>query len=130
MEQDMLATEITKENIEIMVMNFYRKVLKDDTVGPFFIAKLGDDMKNEHWKPHLTLLVDFWASIALGDTSYRGNPFAPHRYLGELKRETFEQWLVLFHATLDEVYAPEAGDIFRERSTIIAGNFMRNLGLV
>jgi hemoglobin len=119
------ANTINKENIETMVMNFYRRVLKDDIVGPFFIAKLGDDMKN----PHLTLLIDFWASIALGDTSYRGNPFAPHTQLGELKRETFEQWLVLFYATLDEVYEPQAAEQFKERSSIIAGNFMRNLGI-
>jgi hemoglobin len=125
----MLANEITRENIEQMVMNFYRRVLKDETVGPFFIAKLGDDMSNEHWQPHLKLLVDFWASIALSDPSYRGNPFAPHLSLGELKRETFEQWLVLFYATLDEVYEPQIANQFKERSSIIAGNFMRNLGL-
>jgi len=86
----MPANEITKENIETMVMNFYRRVLKDDIVGPFFIAKLGDDMTNEYGEPHFELLVNFWASIALGDTSYRGNPFAPHMYLGELNREVFE----------------------------------------
>ncbi|WP_295419178.1 group III truncated hemoglobin [Sulfurovum sp.] len=123
----MPANTITKENIETMVMNFYTRVMKDDIVGPFFIAKLGDNMNNEHWKAHLKLLIDFWASIALGDTSYRGNPFAPHMYLGELKRETFEQWLTLFYATLDEVYAPQIAEQFKVRSGIIAGNFMRNL---
>ena len=126
----MPASQITKENIETMVMNFYRRVLKDDVVGPFFIAKLGDDMNNEYWKPHLKLLIDFWASMTLGDGSYRGNPFAPHMYLGELKHETFEQWLNLFYATLDEVYEPQTADQFKERSSIIAGNFMRNLGIM
>jgi len=126
----MPANEITKENIEIMVINFYRRVLQDETVGPFFIAKLGDDLTSKYWKPHLELLVHFWASIALGDTSYRGNPFAPHLYLGELNRQVFEQWLKLFFATLDEVYEPQVADQFKERSTIIAGNFMRNLGIV
>ena len=110
-------------------MNFYKKVLKDNIVGPFFIAKLGDDMTNEYWEPHLELLVNFWASIALNDASYRGNPFAPHMSLGELSHEVFEQWLTLFFATLDEVYEPQVADQFKERSTIIAGNFMRNLGL-
>ncbi len=125
----MSANTITRENIETMVMNFYTRVMKDDIVGPFFVAKLGDDMNNEHWRSHLKLLIDFWASIALGDTSYRGNPFAPHMYLGELKRETFAQWLTLFYATLDEVYAPQIAEQFKERSSIIAGNFMRNLGI-
>ena len=123
----MQSNEITKENIRTMVNTFYVKILKDDIVGPFFIAKLGDDMSNEYWLPHLDLLVNFWASIAMGDTDYRGNPFAPHTQLGELKRETFEQWLVLFSETLDEVYVPSVAAQFKERSTIIAGNFMRNL---
>jgi hemoglobin len=125
----MPSSTITRETIEEMVIRFYRRVLKDETVGPFFTAKLGDDMSNEHWKPHLELLVNFWSSIALGDNSYYGNPFAPHLAIGELKRETFQQWLNLFHETLDEVYEPQAAALFKERSTIIAGNFMRNLGL-
>jgi len=123
----MQSNQITKENIRTMVNTFYVKILKDDIVGPFFIAKLGDDMSNEHWVPHLDLLVNFWASIALGETDYRGNPFQPHTQLGELKRETFEQWLKLFSETLDEVYVPSLAAQFKERSTIIAGNFMRNL---
>ena len=126
----MLANEITRENIEQMVVSFYHRVLKDDVVGPFFIAKLGDDMNNEYWQPHLKILIDFWASITLADPSYRGNPFAPHMSLGELKRETFEQWLVLFYETLDEIYEPEVANQFKERSSIIAGNFMRNLRLL
>jgi hemoglobin len=126
----MPSATISRENIEEMVTKFYRRVLKDETVGPFFIAKLGDDMHNRRWQPHLELLVNFWSSIALGDNSYYGNPFAPHLALGELKRETFQQWLVLFHETLDEVYEPQVADLFKERSSVIAGNFMRNLGLL
>ena len=124
-----MENNITRENIETMVMGFYRRVLKDEMVGPFFVAKLGDDITNEYWEPHLELLVNFWASIALGDTSYKGNPFAPHMYLGELNRKVFEQWLKLFFATLDEVYEVQIADQFKERSRIIAGNFMRNLGI-
>jgi len=69
------------------------------------------------------------AVLVTPDNSYYGNPFAPHLSIGALKRETFEQWLKLFHETLDEVYEPEVSLLFKERSTIIAGNFMRNLGL-
>jgi hemoglobin len=125
----MLESEITRENIEKMVHLFYIKVLKDDLVGPFFIAKLGDDMKSEHWKPHLELLTNFWSSMILGDGSYGGNPFMPHTQLGELSREVFEQWLELFFKTIDDVYETQVGHPFKERSMAIAGNFMRNLGI-
>jgi hemoglobin len=123
----MLANEITRENIEKMVLIFYVKILKDEQVGPFFIAKLGDDMKNEYWKPHLEILINFWASMTLGDGTYTGNPFMPHTQLGELTREVFEQWLELFFKTVDELYEPQVGHQFKERSMGIAGNFMRNL---
>ena len=125
----MLTSEITKENINKMVIRFYTKILNDDIVGPFFIAKLGNDLNNEFWKPHIELLTNFWASIALGYQNYRGNPFAPHLQIGGLERATFEQWLKLFFETLDSIYEPHIADLFKQRSTIIAGNFMRNLSI-
>lgn len=125
----MLSSEVTKENLNKMVIRFYTKILNDDIVGPFFIEKLGDDLNSSSWKPHIELLTNFWASIALGDPSYRGNPFAPHLQIEGLKRATFEQWLKLFFETLDTIYEAHIADMFKQRSTIIAGNFMRNLGL-
>ncbi len=123
----MKAKEITQENIRTLMMSFYAKLIKDDIVGPFFIAKLGDDMSNEHWVTHLETIVGFWSSLALGKPKYNGNLFLPHTKLGQVKRETFEQWLKLFAQTLDEVYIEAIAVKFKERSIIIAGNFMRNL---
>lgn len=123
----MLESELSRENIEKMVLMFYRKVLKDEVVGPFFIAKLGDDMGNDYWKPHLELLINFWSSMMMGEQAYMGNPFAPHTQLGGLERETFERWLELFFETVDSIYTPHIADAFKERSMAIAGNFMRNL---
>ena len=121
------VTTINREHIERMVLSFYTKVLKDDTVGPFFIAKLGDDIESEYWKPHIETLVNFWSSISLQDDSYHGNPLMPHFSIGELTHAAFKQWLKLFFETVDEIFIPRLGAEFKERSEIIAGNFMRNL---
>ena len=123
----MQAQEITQENIRTLVLSFYAKIIKDDIVGPFFIAKLGEDMNDEHWVTHLETIIGFWSSLAFGKPKYDGNLFLPHTQLGQLKRETFEQWLKLFAETLDEVYIEAIAVKFKERSTIIARNFMRNL---
>jgi len=123
----MQADQITPENIRTLVMTFYAKLFKDDIVGPFFIAKLGDDMNSETWKTHLEIIVVFWSSLALGKPKYTGSLFVPHTQLGDIKRETFEQWLKLFRETLDEVYISPIAEKFHERAMIIAGNFMRNL---
>ena len=125
----MLNNEVTKENLNKMVILFYTNILKDEIVGPFFIEKLGDDLKNDQWVPHIELLTDFWASIALGDTTYRGNPFAPHMQIQNLSRVAFQRWLELFSQTLDKIYVPQIAEQFKQRSNTIAGNFMRNLGI-
>ena len=121
------AKMVNREHIERMVFTFYRKVLKDELVGPFFIAKLGDDIESDYWKPHIDLLVNFWSSMILQDNSYFGNPMRPHFFIGELSHGVFKQWLKLFFETVDEVFIPKLGAEFKERSEMIAGNFMRNL---
>ena len=123
----MQAEKITHENIRTLVMDFYAKIINDDIVGPFFTAKLGEDINSELWQTHLETIVGFWTSLAFGEPRYNGNLFLPHTQLGQLKRETFEQWLKLFAETLDEVYVERIAESFKERSQIIAGNFMRNL---
>lgn len=121
------ARTINREHIETMVLKFYTNVLEDAVVGPFFIAKLGEDIKSDDWKEHIETLVNFWSSISLQDDSYHGNPLMPHFSIGELNHGAFKQWLKLFFETVDEVFIPRLGAEFKERSEIIAGNFMRNL---
>ena len=121
------AKTVNREHIERMVLTFYKKVLNDEIVGPFFIAKLGDDIESDYWKPHIDLLVNFWSSMILQDDSYHGNPMRPHFFIGELSHGVFKQWLKLFFETVDEVFIPKLGAEFKERSEMIAGNFMRNL---
>jgi hemoglobin len=123
----MLNNEVTKDNLNKMVVKFYATVLKDEMVSPFFIEKLGDNLGTFLWKTHIEILTNFWASIAFGDTTYKGNPFAPHSRLIGLKRETFNQWLKLFFETVESIYEPEIAEIFKQRSTFMASNFMRNL---
>ncbi len=126
----MIENEVTKENINKLVLKFYAKVIKDDLIGPIFIDVLGKDLKSDIWKTHIKLLTDFWASIALGDSTYAGNPFAPHIKLQDsLSIKAFEQWLKLFFQTLNSIYEPQIAQQFLARSKNIAGNFIRNLNL-
>jgi len=126
----MLTNEVTKENLNKLVLKFYAKVVKDDLIGPIFIDVLGKDMKSETWQAHIQLLTDFWASIALGDRAYTGSPFAPHvEFRDRLSIKAFEQWMKLFFETLNTIYEPELAQRFLARSKNIAGNFIRNLKL-
>ena len=126
----MLENEITRENLNKLVVKFYAKVVKDDLIGPMFIDVLGKDMKSETWKVHIQLLTNFWAAIALGDTAYAGSPFAPHvQFSDRLSAVAFERWLQLFSETLNTIYEPHIAELFHARGRNIAGNFMRNLNI-
>ena len=125
----MQSNEITKENINKLVVTFYTKVLKDEKISPFFIGKLGADMKSEIWQKHITLLTNFWFTISFGRGEYNGSPFAPHMQIAGLDRESFERWLKLFFEALDKIYVEDIALKFKERASIIASNFMRNLSI-
>jgi len=45
-----------RNDINILVNNFYSKIRKDDLLGPIFNAHIPDDK----WKEHLDKLTDFW----------------------------------------------------------------------
>ena len=120
---------ITRENIKKLVHTFYPMILKDSITAPFFIAKLGSDINSPTWQEHLDLLSKFWAFQALGDLDYKGSPLAPHFSLEGLNKEAFDRWLELFAKAIDCVYEESAGEFFKQRSQIIAKNFMRNLGI-
>ena len=120
---------INEENIEILVRTFYPEVLKDSLLAPFFIAKLGDDIRSQEWEEHLVLLTEFWKFVALGYDGYIGNPLQPHFHIADLSAEAFGRWLTLFHHTVDRLYIPSVGEYFKQKSTNIADNFMRKLGI-
>lgn len=125
----MLNTEITKENLNKLVVTFYTRVLKDEKIAPFFIEKLGSDMSSELWQKHITLLTNFWYTISHGRGEYNGSPFAPHMQISGLDKESFETWLRLFFSSVEKIYVEDIANKFKERSSIIASNFMRNLGI-
>lgn len=129
MEFSQKHNTITKENINEMVIKFYTKILKEDgEVAQVFRDKLGDDINSEIWQKHIVILTNFWSMIALQDTEYQGNPMRAHFDL-PLSRDKFGSWLIMFFETIDALYEPQLGIIFKTRAENIAGNFMRNLQL-
>jgi len=123
------AKSIDDENIELLVRTFYPEVIADELIGPFFIEKLGDDIKSDAWEEHLVLLTQFWRFVALYDDEYTGNPLRPHFDIAGLSKRAFERWLTLFYKAVDRVYDEKSGTLFKEKSTEIAENFMRRLEL-
>ena len=108
----------TREDLFLLVKNFYEKLLNDKTISYLFtdIAKIDLDH-------HLPVLVDFWDSILFQSDTYRKNAMQPHLILHQkspLEKHHFETWLRYFNNTVDELFDGEKAFVAKERAKSIA----------
>ncbi len=120
---------VDRATVESMVREFYTIVLKDDLVGPIFVRKLGNDLKNDKWYEHLNTLYNFWMMMMTGEKNYWGDPFPPHVFIGPLTEEHFERWLELFHEVVFRLFIPELAEKFYKKASTLAEQFIENLGI-
>lgn len=85
----------TEEEVTTLVYDFYDRVRADATLGPIFNEHIQD------WDKHLKRMVQFWSSMLRGTGSYSGTPMPVHIALPDLSAELFQQWLALFHQTVE-----------------------------
>ncbi|MEJ1238086.1 group III truncated hemoglobin [Chryseolinea sp. T2] len=111
---------ISRNDIIALVDSFYEKVKANALLGPVF--------SHVDWPKHLPVMYGFWSSMLLGETSYSGNPLQSHLPL-PIDSTHFNQWLALFEATLDELFAGERTEETRMRARAIAGVFQHKMGL-
>ena len=125
----MLYDTVDRAKIEEMVQRFYADVLKDDILSPYFTKALGSDLKSGKWHEHLNTLIGFWLLMMNAESGYKGDPFPPHAFLGQMYRETFERWLILFKNVVEGMFVPEIAQKFYKKADILAEQFIENLGI-
>ncbi|MBF9219634.1 group III truncated hemoglobin [Hymenobacter ruricola] len=95
----------TEADIVRLVDAFYARVNEDGLLRPIF-----NDVAQVDWAHHLPTMYDFWSSVLLGTSRYKGRPMAKHFPL-PIKGEHFRRWLALFTASVDELFSgPKAAD--------------------
>ena len=109
---------VSREDIETLVDSFYKKVIKDDTIGYFFnkVVKLD-------WEKHIPIMYDFWETTLFHQAIYKGNPMKIHVDLHAqepLKKVHFDQWLSIFNETVDELFQGEKANLAKTRALSIA----------
>lgn len=107
--------EITEEHLTTLVHRFYDKVRIDPHIGPVFHAAIHD------WDAHLDTMVRFWSTIMLATRTYKGNPLAAHLTF-PITPSMFERWLVLWRATIDELFVPECATLLQEKAEKMGRN--------
>ncbi len=93
--------EVSEEELNRLVRQFYGKALQDELIGPVFNSHVSD------WEHHFEIVQNFWSRAMRGTSRYQGSPFAPHLGM-KLKPEFFTRWVALFRETATEVLKPAA----------------------
>ncbi len=92
---------LSLDDIKNLVDTFYEKVREDELIGPIFNERIQD-----RWPQHLAKMYTFWQTVLLGEHTYFGSPFPPHGNL-PVSHQHFENWMLLFTQTVDELFAGE-----------------------
>jgi len=112
----------TREDIDELVADFYRKALADDKIGYLFTEIA--EINLEH---HLPIIADFWEMMLFGTVNfqakYKRSPMHVHQILSEkepLRAEHFGRWVRLFCETVDGKFAGEKANLAKARAFSIA----------
>jgi hemoglobin len=108
-----------REDIYLLVKDFYVKLLNDDKMLHFFASFSHPEMLEKH----LQILVDFWDNILFYSGTYKKNAMKPHLDLQPtkpFKPEHFQRWLLHFNNTVDEHFSGEIAHVAKSRALSIA----------
>jgi hemoglobin len=117
-----------RADCERLVRAFYGRALVDPIIGWIFVEVAKLDVE-----AHVPQIASFWETILLGSRSYAGGAFAPHAALHaqvRLRAGHFERWLVLWRATVDELFVGERAELAKAHALRVAQAFHRRLQAV
>jgi hemoglobin len=108
----------SREDILVLLGQFYNKVLADDSINYIFI-----DVAKMDIKEHIPIIADFWETVLFQKSSYRKNAVGIHLELNQkspLTRQHFDTWLAHFNSTVDELFTGENAFRIRQKAASIA----------
>lgn len=106
------------EDIRRLVEQFYEKIKQDALLAPFFIEKI-----KVNWKKHISTMTAFWENAIFYNGAYSGNPIQTHRHINQrypLTEVHFNQWLLLFTNTVDELFEGDRAEQIKQKALSIA----------
>lgn len=113
----MLQDIASLDDIKQLVDRFYDQVRADTLLGPVFEARI-----QNRWPQHLEKMYTFWQTVLLGERTYDGSPFPPHAQL-PIDHQHFAQWMQLFTASIDEIFAGDKTEEAKWRAGRMAEMF-------
>ena len=95
----------SSQDVEFLVNQFYLKVKNDAMIGFFF-----KDIMNVNCDLHLPKMYQFWESLLLGKSTYKGNTMAKHfpiNKMAAMEKSHFDHWLKIWMETVDDTFKGE-----------------------
>ena len=104
-----------REDVFLLVSEFYKKVRTDIVLGPFFNTVISD------WDEHIQRLTTFWESSLFLKTRYTGNPLQSHIKVDKDNNNSitelhFGLWLNLWYQTIDELFVGDYAENTKRRA--------------
>ena len=115
---------VDRDDIDLLVRNFYRDAAMDDLLGRVFEAA------HVNWNAHVATLIDFWAWQLLGEPGYEGQPLRAHEPVHArtpLSHSHYERWVQLFCDTIDTSFCGPRAEVAKGRGRKMASAMERLL---
>jgi len=107
-----------RNDIELLVKEFYKKVIDDKVIGYVFTKVVQLDFEK-----HIPIICDFWETTLFGQMKYKGNPMLKHIELNKkepLKAEHFERWMHHWETTVNSEFSGTKAKEAIQRAKLIA----------
>lgn len=107
----------SREDLEFLILEFYKKVREDELLGPFFNSTFTSE---EAWNHHYPILIDFWEQNLFGKQIFQGNPTLAHhgvdkRFNFAIGKEHFDRWVKLWIANIDTYFLGEIVELSKTK---------------
>ena len=107
-------------DIKFIMHVFYKKLLADEHLSPFFthVTHVAD-----HLEEHLNLLTTFWSQSLFQTGGYYNNMFYIHKNVHEqmpFEEKHYKLWLDHFFKSIDENYRGENAERMKNQSLSMA----------
>ncbi|WP_299215678.1 group III truncated hemoglobin [uncultured Aquimarina sp.] len=118
MDKDHLKDITNREDIEYLMWAFYKRALKDPSIGLFFT-----EIAQINLEDHIPHITDFWEQQLFYTGNYKKNVLQIHQNLHQKKameKIHFDTWLTLFTTTVDNNFSGTKAELMKTRALSIA----------
>lgn len=109
----------SREDINIVIVKFYNKLISDENMFPFF----KEIIEHNHLNEHLEIITTFWEDILLDSYKYKNNAMQKHIDFAKktpFSKHHFATWLNYFQNTIDEFFDGQVAHEMKTRAQSIA----------